>query len=509
MTARVVVVGLGPGDPGLVSTGALDAISSAERRYLRTSRHPSAHLAEPARSFDHLYETAPSFEEVYAGVVDALAEAANESGEVLYAVPGSPYVLERTVELLRSDPRVEVKVVPSLSFLDLAWERLGVDPVAGGVRLVDGQSFAEAAAGQPGPFLIGHTHSKLVLSEVKLAIDAAIGGDAGDGLDVTVLQRLGLPDEKIFDVPWADLDREVEPDHLTCVWVPRLAAPVASDLTRFVELVRTLRSECPWDRAQTHQSLVRHLLEETYEVVDAIAGLETQAPPGPDGADGYGHLQEELGDLLFQVAFHATLAAEAGEFDLSDVARGIHDKLVRRHPHVFCEPGTPAPNWEEQKKAEKSRASVMDGVPAALPSLLYAHKVQSKAASIGFDWEDASGAWSKIDEELAELRAALEAEPARGPGVADELGDVLFSVVNVARHIGIEPEGALRASALKFRRRFAAMEALSESRGVPIDDALWDEVKAAGAAQTTSVPPSHEPDQLPLTTQVTGATRAP
>ena len=469
MTGRVVVVGLGPGDPRQVSVAARDAIAVAAHRFVRTTRHPSAHLVEPARSFDDLYEQSESMDAVYGRIVDTLAEAAAEHGEVLYAVPGSPLVAERTVEMLRGDPRVETAVVPSLSFLDLAWLRLGLDPLEAGVRLVDGHRFAEAAAGQPGPFLVGQCDSRLVLSDVKLAVDEAVEG--GPRPMVTVLQRLGLPDEAVFEVELEDLDRVVEADHLTSVWLPRLGAPVAGEFTRFAELVRTLRARCPWDRAQTHQSLTRHLIEETYEVLDAIEALGSS----PDEA--YGHLEEELGDLLFQVAFHATLAAEAGQFNLADVARGIHDKLVARHPHVFGEPGHEVPNWEEQKKAEKGRASVMDGVPANLPSLLYAFKMQSKAASVGFDWENAAGAWVKIGEELDELRAAVAEGPEGAPAVSDELGDVLFSVVNVARHLGVDPESALRASAAKFRSRFVAMEALATVRGIPVDDQLWDEVK--------------------------------
>jgi tetrapyrrole methylase family protein/MazG family protein len=465
VTGRVVVVGLGPGDPRLVSVAATEALAAAGQRFLRTERHPSAHLAEPATSFDRRYEQAVRLDDVYAGIVEDLVAAAasipDGAGDVVYAVPGSPLVAETTVDLLRRDPRVEVRVVPSLSFLDLAWERLGIDPLAAGVRVVDGHRFAVDAAGQAGPLLVAQCDNAQVLSEIKLSVD--------DGPPVTVLQRLGLPDEQVTVVAWADLDRRVEPDHLTSLWIPILAEPVAAELARFADLVRTLRARCPWDRRQTHQSLTRHLLEETYEVLEAIDELD------------YAHLEEELGDLLFQVAFHATLAAEEGEFTLADVARGIHDKLVARHPHVFGPPGTPVPDWEELKKAEKGRASVMDGVPGNLPSLLYAFKLQSKAASVGFDWKNAAGAWPKIREELDELEAALASAPPDGSSaVNEELGDVLFSVVNVARHLGLDPEAALREAAAKFRHRFVAMEGLAAGRGVAIDDELWDEVKSAG-----------------------------
>ena len=465
MTARVVVVGLGPGDARLVSVATVEAIAASTVRFVRTSRHPSASLVSPATPFDYLYDGADSIDDVYAGVVEALVAAAVAHGAVLYAVPGSPFVAERTVEQLRSDDRVEVSVIPALSFLDLAWDRLGIDPVEAGVRLVDGHRFAVEAAGRSGPFLVAQCDHSFTLSAIKLAVE--------DGPRVTVLQRLGLPDESVFEVAWDDLDREVRPDHLSCLWIPSLTEPVAAELVRFDELVRTLRARCPWDSQQTHRSLTRHLIEETYEVLEAIDEL--------DEPDGYAHLEEELGDLLFQVAFHSTLAAEQGQFTLADVARGIHDKLVERHPHVFGPPGEPVPNWEEMKKAEKSRSSVMEGVPGNLPSLLYAFKVQSKAASVGFDWKDAAGAWPKIAEELGELREALAADPGGGSAVNEELGDVLFSVVNVARHLGIDPEAALRDAAAKFRHRFTAMEALGAARGIPVDDDLWEEVKRQAA----------------------------
>jgi tetrapyrrole methylase family protein/MazG family protein len=354
-----------------------------------------------------------------------------------------------------------------VSFLDLAWARLGVDPVASGARLVDGRRFAVEAAGERGPLLVAQCDSRAVLSDIKLAVD--------DGPEVTVLHHLGLPDETIRTLAWAELDRAFEPDHLTSLWLPQLAPPVGRELVRFAELVRTLRERCPWDREQTHQSLTRHLLEETYEVLEAIDGLPGSAA----------HLEEELGDLLFQVVFHATLAGEAGEFTLADVARGIHDKLVRRHPHVFA--GTQAEtsdavlrNWERIKQAEKGRASLMDGIPGDLPSLLYAHKVQRKAAAVGFDWDGPAGVYAKVTEELHEVES--------DPG-GEELGDLLFAVVNLARHLRVDPEAALRAATAKFRDRFRAMEALAEGRGIDLEkldlaalDALWDEVKRSGTA---------------------------
>ena len=350
MTPRVTIVGLGPAGPELVNRATLDAIAahSLDARLLRTARHPSASVVEGARSLDTLYESADSFDDVYAAIVDAVVAAADELGAVLYAVPGSPRVLERSVELLAADERIEVEVVPAMSFLDLVWVRLGVDPVEQGVRLVDGHRFAEGAAGERGPLLVAHCHAPHVLSDVKLAYDTAGPQSA------VVLQRLGLADEAVFEVPWEDLDRSFAPDHLTALWVPAGAPPVAQEVQRFVELVRRLRADCPWDREQTHASLVPFLVEETEEVVEALGGLDV------DTGEGYAHLAEELGDLLFQVVFHATLAAEAGQFTMADVARTVHDKLVHRHPHVFglAEAETAedvARLWAEIKAAENRR----------------------------------------------------------------------------------------------------------------------------------------------------------
>jgi tetrapyrrole methylase family protein/MazG family protein len=431
----VVVAGLGPAGPELLTAATVAALAETPRRYLRTTRHPAAVAVTGATSFDALYESAATLEEVYAGIVDALAEAAAEHGTVLYAVPGSPQVAERAVELLLADDRVGVVLLPALSFLDLAWSVLGVDPVAAGVRIVDGRRFAVEAAGERGPLLVAQCDTRQVLSDIKLTAD-----DAGD---VTVLQRLGLADQSVTTVAWSDLDRAVEPDHLTSLYLPAAAAPVAREVARFDELVRTLRARCPWDREQTHRTLTRHLLEETYEVLEAIEDLDVEA------GTGFDHLEEELGDLLFQVVFHATLAAEEGHFTLADVARGIHDKLVHRHPHVFAgvEADTPdqvVSNWEQIKRAEKGRTSLMDGIGEGLPSLLYAHKVQRKAASVGL-------------------------EPVAGE---EGLGADLFALVDRARRAGVDPEAALRATAARFRARFTAAEAEAAAQGVDIAE-VW------------------------------------
>ena len=460
-----MIVGLGPGGHEHVTVETMTEVERIAQRFLRTSRHPSADLVPDATTFDELYESADRFDDVYTAITEAVVAAAVEHGEVLYAVPGSPLVLERSVQSLLADQRVHCTVLPAMSFLDLAWARLGIDPVEAGVRLVDGHEFAAAAAGETGPLLIAHTHADWVLSDIKLAVDEASGDEP-----VVILQGLGTADERVTETTWSELDRAVEPDHLTCVYVPGLGSPVGAGYVRFHALVRTLRERCPWDREQTHASLVPYLVEETFELVDAIEALD----PGDAATDEA--LIEELGDLLYQIEFHATVAEQQGRFSIADVTAGIHDKLVRRHPHVFGDveahdAGTVVANWEDIKRDEKGRVSVFDGVARSLPALAYAQQLMRKAA--------------KVDEELAELREAIVAGDAER--VAEELGDLVIAAVNVARHTDVDAEVAVRAAAGKFRRRFEAVESRAaqrsidlQSAGLDVLDAVWDEVKAEG-----------------------------
>jgi tetrapyrrole methylase family protein/MazG family protein len=361
--------------------------------------------------------------------------------------------------------------------LDPVWAALGVDPVAEGVTIVDA-SVAERAAGAAGPFLVAGVDDERALRTVRGLLG---GGGAGE---VVVLQRLGFPDARVEATTWDRLT--IEPDPSTYLYVARRADVVGAGYVRFHELVRTLRAECPWDRQQTHATLVPYLVEETFELVDALAGLDPAEPAS------YAAVVEELGDVLFQIEFHAVVGEQEGRFTIDDVAAGIHDKLVRRHPHVFAgaaaeDAATVVRNWDEIKRAEKVRASVFEGVPTSLPGLAYGQQLMRKAAKLGFDWPDVGGPLAKLEEELAELRAALGAGagPPDQAAVADELGDVLVTVVSVARHVGVDAEVAMRAAAGKFRRRFEAVEVLAAERGVDVAgadlatlDALWDAVKS-------------------------------
>lgn len=455
---RVDVWGMGPADATLMPAGlreAIDAVGAA-RTIVRTARHPAfAGLPPGVVTCDDLYESEPTFDAVYAAVVDRIVGLGTDA---LYVVPGSPLIAEHTVELLRERPDLDVVVHPSLSFLDLCWDRLGVDPFADGVRLVDGHAFDP---GDGGNVLVGQCDSTRVLSDIKVSLD--------EGPEVVVLQRLGLPDESVTTVAWDDLDRLVTPDHLTSIWM--VLPP--SELTAFADLVKVLRERCPWDAEQTHESLTRFMLEEAYEAVEAILSGDVDAIEG------------ELGDVLFQVVLHATIAEETGDFTLADVARGIREKLTRRHKHVFGDyvaetPAEVEAMWAAVKAEEKGDAGddPFAGIDGAQPALSHAAQIGRRAVALDFDWPDVSGPMAKLAEEIGEVAMALREHGAGSAEVVDEIGDLLFCAVHVARHAGVpDPESALRAASGKFLRRYEVMRKLAEERGTEVSESLWDEAK--------------------------------
>ena len=478
MNGRVVVVGLGPAGIDLMLPAAHAALERVAVRFARTGRHPAAvELLEAGvamTTFDDRYESETDLDAVYAGIVEALVDAARSHGEIAYAVPGSPIVAEHTVARLHEravEGAIEIEVIPGLSFADLAWARLGVDSFRGG-HVVDARSFVASAAGRSGPLLIAQCDNPFVLSEVKLALLDVLDPET----PVTVLARLGLPDERVGRVTLADLDRDLVPDHLTSLFVDTGGASVAGEVAALVALTERLRGPggCPWDAEQTHHSLARHLLEEAYEVVDAIDGLPADAPGGaePIPAGAYDALEDELGDLLFQVVIHSELAREAGAFTIADVANGIHEKLVRRHPHVF---GTVAVegsddvvrNWEQIKRGEKGTDSLVAGITAGLPALLLIPKLFRKADSIGLDpsAEAAARAGAAL--------GALDETPAEGA-----IGELLAAVVALAWERGVDPEGALREWARHYRGHFAAMEERAAAAGVDLASATPEAVAA-------------------------------
>jgi tetrapyrrole methylase family protein/MazG family protein len=471
-TVRLIhVVGLGPGAASLLTGETRDLLGGSLPVLLRTRHHPTVDELDPAghwASCDDLYGAGHSFEDVYAAVVARVLASARPGGAI-YAVPGHPLVAERTVvDLLAAAQAagVEVVVHPAVSFADIAATALGMD--FGGIQLCDALDLRIDAQR---PALIGQVYDRDTATALKLRLLDIYPPDH----EVTLLSALGTGAQQVRVVPLSEMDHRPA-GYLDSLYVPPLAP--LDDVRRFdgvFHVVERLNGPdgCPWDKEQTHMSLRPHLLEETYEALQAIDSGDPAA------------MAEELGDVLFQVLIHAEVAKREEEFTFGDVAEHLARKLISRHPHVFGE-GTAKTadevyqNWEVLKQAEKPRASVLEGVPDTLPALAASQSIQGRARRIGFDWPDIEGPIEKLAEEVAEFaraEGAVERE--------DEFGDILFVIANIAQRLDIDAEQALRHANEKFRRRFGRLEAIAAAEGADLKqldlaglDALWDRAKA-------------------------------
>lgn len=250
------------------------------------------------------------------------------------------------------------------------------------------------------------------------------------------------------------------------------------DLTGVIKKLRG-KNGCPWDKKQTHSSLKPYLVEESYEALNAI-----------DKKD-FKKLRDELGDVLLQVVLHAQIASEKGRFGIEDVIRSIKEKMVRRHPHVFAGKkikgvGQVWSNWEEIKSKESSARSILDSIPKAMPALYRADKTQKKAARVGFDWDNVAGAWDKVFEELDEIKEVLDSKPLKKKRLSEEIGDLLFSIVNVARKMGLNSEETLQGSVEKFSKRFAKIEKHCRRKEIKLSRLSLEEMEALWAAAKAS-----------------------
>lgn len=471
----ITVVGLGPaGFEFLDGVQVAALLDESHVVVVRTTQHPAATQLAARRkveSCDDLYESHTDFDDLYEAIVDRVLVAAATS-EVVYAVPGSAVVGERSVSLLASRAKAlgrDIKIIPGLSFLDLVYVAAGVDPIADGLQVVDARAL-------PDPFPL---HLPTVITQVDTALRAsdvsvALGRTLDPAHRVLVLDRLGDHDEVCEEHTLASL-ATYGAGSRTTVFV----APVDTGILGLITTNRILREQCPWDMKQTHHTLLTHLIEEAYEAADAIASLPSDAPAGEPDLGVYAEVEEELGDLLLQVVFHATLASETGAFDVDEIAEGIRRKLVARHPHVFSDTevsgaGEVLENWERIKQEEKRRESLMDDVPAGMSGVVRAVKVQGRARSVGFEQSEPEQVVGMLRSQIDELVAA-EGEDA----ALHELGDVLFSAVNLAAHLRVDPEVALRLSVERFMARFRSMEQQFAADGGSVSEASATQMEAA------------------------------
>jgi tetrapyrrole methylase family protein/MazG family protein len=473
MDADITILGLGPGDPDLLTRQAWSLLQSCSQVYLRTRQHPVVEALPTTvqvHSFDYLYESQESFEAVYAQIVDEVLALGRRAGGVIYGVPGHPYVAEATApEIVRRAKAegLKVRVIEGLSFLEPTFSALGVDPLPH-TALVDA---LEVAAGHACPFpphipaLIAQIHSRAVASDVKLTLMSHYP----DEHPVQLLHAAGTKDELVENLALYEIDRSQKIGLLTALYVPPLGP--ATSFEEFQEVIAHLRAPegCPWDREQTHLTLRSGLLEEAYETLAALDAEDPQA------------LREELGDLLLEIVMQTQIATEEGEFNMPDVLRGVNNKIVRRHPHVFGDQQAEDAqavllNWERLKEQERSaegkaEASLLDGIPLALPALVRAQQTMGRAARVGFEWPDIQAVVAKLEEEMAEAVAA-EGEAAR----VEEIGDLLFTAVNLSRWYEVDAESALRAACERFYKRFSHIESTARAQGRSVSDLSLDEM---------------------------------
>lgn len=459
MTPVVRVVGLGPGDAEDVTGRTWRLINDSAVVRLRTRVHPAAESLDHIQSYDDWYERADSFDELYQAIADDLVTlaASSPNAEVVYVVPGSPVVAERTVELLRSREEVTTICEPAVSVIDVVCATLGRDPMNEGLRIVDALATSEPLRG-PGPLLVLQTYSGEVLASVSDRLPA--------DLTVTVVHHAGLADQQIVELRARNLATFESPDHLTSLWIDglRTAGEATDDL---VDFMRRLRLECPWDQEQTHASLTRHLLEEAYEALDALEHFVRAGDGAGANEEAIAHVEEELGDLLFQIVFHAELGDEEGLFSFATIADGVRDKLIGRHPHVFGDVEVQdadevARRWEVLKRDEKGRTSVIDGIAWQLPSLTLFTKLLRKASLVGIGTTSGEDSRSRALAALAAIELSGEAVgDASSPSDAPRLwGDALSAIVESAQWAGVDLEGVLRERAVELRDRIQSEERL-------------------------------------------------
>ena len=450
---RLVIVGVGPGELDRLPGSTRDLLLDPTFHLIvRTTSHPGLAQLAAAReavSGDDLYESADDFESVY----DELAARVmghHEEGPVIFAVPGSPSVGEFTVQRIRrlaAARGVTVELVGAESFIDAVCAEVGIDPLEHGLQVLDGRDL-------PDPFPL---HVPTIIAQVDVPVIAAdvlsrLAELLGDDAPITVVTDAGGEQASIETRPIKDFDSSIASLRTSLVIEPQRP----TGWLGVIDIMRTLRSECPWDAEQTHHSLIANLTEEAAELAEALAALPAAGDEPDFGA--YADVEEELGDVLLQVLFHVAIGEPSGALRADAVAQTLINKLTGRHPHVFGDELVDNAEdvlevWERAKVAEKGNRGLFDGVAQHLEPLTKAAKVQERASRVGFDWDLADPVFAKLREEIAELAAAETAE-----AKLHELGDVLFTVVNLARHLNIGPELALRTAIQRFERRLKWME---------------------------------------------------
>lgn len=478
------IMGLGPGAYEALTIGALKELKNNKNIYFRTEKHPTVDFLKEEgvkfESYDHAYEKYDSFDDVYKYIAEDLITKVKDDEDLIYAVPGHPLVAERSVMNLIDlckENNIQYEVLPAVSFVDAMMEALQVDPIEG-VKIIDAFDMKNQILDKRVGTIITQVYNNFIASEVKLRLLEGYE----DNTEIIFVRAAGVKGlESIRKIPLYELDWQEDIDYLTSIYIPK-DLDNKKDFQDLLDIIETLRNPggCPWDREQTHESLKSALIEECYEVIDAIENEDEDA------------LIEELGDILLQVVFHASIGKEDGYFDIMDVIGAISDKMINRHPHVFGNGEADnseqvVANWDEIKKEEKGIETLteeMKNIAKSLPATTRAYKVQKKAKKVGFDWDDINCAMDKVKEELNEIKDVYNCEDKSI--IEGEVGDLLFACINVARFLEVDGELALDKTIKKFINRFSYIESEAIKNNKSLKDMtleemdkLWEEAKSS------------------------------
>ncbi|WP_223376789.1 nucleoside triphosphate pyrophosphohydrolase [Schnuerera sp. xch1] len=483
---KINILGLGPGDANFLTLGVINEINSGNKNFLRTKKHPTIKYFDDNsieyESYDYVYDREAEFEDVYEYIVEDLINKAEKYKVINYLVPGNPLVAEKTVELLldKENEELEIELMTGMSFIEPVIQLMKRDPI-NGLKIVDGITFDINDININIDFIITQVYNRRVASNIKLVLSEVYGDD----YKVYLINSAGVKGkETLREIPIYKLDRIDTIDSLFSIYVTKMDKITKNiyNIDDIIYTMKKLRSDtgCPWDRQQTHESIRQCVIEEAYEVVDAIDRGDIDS------------VVEELGDLLFQVIFHCQIAQENGEFNLYNVTTELNKKLIYRHPHVFDEKKVEKSdevvyNWDKLKfksKGISTYSEMLNDIPK-LPSLMRSSKVQERAARIGFDWDSTDGALDKIKEEYYEVVKEINTFKGGDIGkIEEESGDLLFAVVNLCRFLDVNPEIALNKTVNKFISRFEFMEKKSKEIGKTLEemtleemDVLWNEAK--------------------------------
>ncbi|RXI53150.1 nucleoside triphosphate pyrophosphohydrolase [Clostridium tetani] len=477
------IVGLGPGSEEALTLGTLKLLKNCKNIYLRTEKHPTVDYLKELnikfKTFDNIYESSNKFDDVYNSIAMDIINVYKEHEDIVYAVPGHPLVAEKSVENLIkicNENDIPFKILPAVSFIDSILESMKIDPI-NGIKIVDAFNIKNEILDKRIGTIVTQVYDRFIASEVKLELMDYYG----DEYEIFFIRGAGVEGvEKIKKIKLFELDREEDIDYLTSIYIPEDKQNNIKDFYELLNIMDILRGDngCPWDREQSHETLKRYLIEESYELIEAIDSKDEDM------------IIEELGDVLFQIVFHCQIAKEEGYFNINSVIATICNKMIDRHPHVFKDKIVNSSeqvldNWDKIKKKEKgfkTYTEELKHIAKTLPALMRAEKVQKKAAKVGFDWDKVEDALDKVYEELNEVKDVYKNK--NREKILEEVGDLTFSTVNVARFLDIDPENALNYTIEKFINRFEYIERCASKQGKSLKDMtlqemdkFWEEAK--------------------------------